>query len=135
MLEELTQKTLAPGFWNDQEKAQGVLRKRAQCEAKLELADKLGRQIDDVAEYLELAAAEEDEKALADAVSQADALDARLRKAELDRMLAGPADHANAIVSIHPGAGGTDAKDWAAMLMRMYLRWAERHGYKTEIFD
>ena len=50
-------------------------------------------------------------------------------------MLSGPADHANAIVSIHPGAGGTDAKDWAAMLLRMYLRWCERRGYKTEILD
>ena len=50
-------------------------------------------------------------------------------------MLSGPVDHANAIVSIHPGAGGTDAKDWAQMLLRMYLRWCERRGYKTEIID
>jgi len=135
MLEELTQRTLAPGFWNDQDKAQGVLRKRAQCEVKLELADKLGRQLDDVSEYLELAAAEGDEAAMADAAKQATAIEARLRKAELERMLSGPADTANAIVSIHPGAGGTDAKDWASMLMRMYLRWAERRGYKTEIID
>jgi len=63
------------------------------------------------------------------------AIDERMRKAELDRMLSGPADQNNAIISIHPGAGGTDAKDWASMLMRMYLRWAERRGYKTEIVD
>jgi peptide chain release factor 2 len=63
------------------------------------------------------------------------ALDTRLRKAELERMLSGPADRANAIVSIHPGAGGTDAKDWAAMLFRLYLRWCERRGFKTEIID
>ena len=73
--------------------------------------------------------------AIADADAQAGALDKRLRKAELERMLSGPADHANAIVSIHPGAGGIDAKDWAAMLLRMYLRWCERRGYKTEIID
>lgn len=58
-----------------------------------------------------------------------------MRAAELSRMLAGPVDHANAIVSIHPGTGGNDAKDWAQMLLRMYLRWAERHGFKTEIID
>jgi peptide chain release factor 2 len=135
MLEDLTQVSLAPGFWTDNEKAQGVLRKRAQVEGKLELARKLGREIDDVSEYLELGAAEGDEAVLADAAAQVVSIDQRLRKAELMRMLSGPADRANAIVSIHPGAGGTDAKDWAAMLMRMYLRWCERRGYKTEIID
>lgn len=135
MLQDLTQTTLAPGFWNDNEKAQVVLRKRAQVESRLELTQKLGRDIDDLGEYLELGAAENDEQVLADAEKQADALSARLRKAELERMLSGAADRGNAIVSIHPGAGGTDAKDWAAMLMRMYLRYCERRGYKTEIVD
>ena len=135
MLEDLTQVSLAPGFWNNNDKAQGVLRKRAQVEGKLELARKLGREIDDVSEYLELGAAENDEAVLADAAAQVASIDQRLRKAELGRMLSGPADRANAILSIHPGAGGTDAKDWAAMLMRMYLRWCERRGYKTEIID
>src|SRR5262245_23997250 len=135
MLDELTQTTLAPGFWNDQEKAQGVLRKRAQCETKLELASQLGRKLDEVSDYLELAAAESDDAAISDAASQVRGIEAQLRRAELDRMLSGTADHANAIVSIHPGAGGTDAKDWASMLMRMYLRWAERRGYKTDIID
>ena len=135
MLEELTQASLAPGFYRDNEKAQSVLRRRAQAEQKLELARKIGREIDDVAEYLELGAAEGDESAIADADAQARGISDRLRKAELDRMLAGPADAANAIVRIKPGAGGTDAKDWAAMLLRMYLRWCERRGYKTEIID
>ncbi len=131
----MTQASLAPGFWNENEKAQATLRKRAQVEAKIELAQSLGKQIDDAAEYLELAAMESDEHALSDAEAQLAALDPKLRKAELDRMLAGPADRSNAIVSIHPGAGGTDAKDWAAMLYRMYLRWAERRGFKTDILD
>jgi peptide chain release factor 2 len=95
----------------------------------------LGKQIDEAAEYLELAAAENDEGALADAEAQVLALEPKLRKAELERMLSGPADRANAIVSIHPGAGGTDAKDWASMLYRMYLRWAERRGFKTDLLD
>ena len=62
-------------------------------------------------------------------------LSARVRRAELVRMLSGPADRANAIIHIKPGAGGTDAKDWASMLLRMYMRWCERRGYKTEIID
>jgi peptide chain release factor 2 len=135
MLQDLTQTTLSPGFWNAQEKAQAVLRKRAQVESKLDLAQKLGREIDDLTEYLELGAAENDDSVIADADAQAEVISARLRKAELDRMLSGPADRGNAIVSIHPGAGGTDAKDWASMLLRMYLRFCERRGYKTEIID
>jgi len=135
MLAELTQKSLEPGFWNDQAKAQGILRKRADVEQKLEVAQKLGQEIDDTFEYLELAAAEEDTSALADCESKAVELDVTMRRVELERMLSGPADQANAIVSIHPGAGGTDAKDWASMLLRMYLRFCERRGYKTEIID
>src|SRR4051794_5768657 len=122
MLEDLTQLTLSPNFYRDNEKAQGVLRKRSQVEAKLDLARKLGRELEDVAEYLEMGAAESDEAAIADAAKQAAVVEVKIRKAELDRMLAGPADRANAIVHIKPGAGGTDAKDWAAMLLRMYLR-------------
>lgn len=102
---------------------------------KLDLAEKLEKDLKDVAEYLDLGAAEKDEDVIADAAAQAQAIAARIRKAELQRMLSGQADHANAILSIHPGAGGTDAKDWAQMLMRMYLRWAERRGFKTEIMD
>jgi peptide chain release factor 2 len=135
MLEDLTQATLAPGFYRDNAKAQVVLRKRTQVEQKLTLARKLGSEIDEVAEYLELGAAEGDEAVIADADAQAKGIDAKLRQAELDRMLSGPADHSNAIVRIKPGAGGTDAKDWAQMLLRMYLRWCERRGYKTEIID
>jgi peptide chain release factor 2 len=72
---------------------------------------------------------------VAEAEALLPALVTRVRAAELARMLAGPVDHANAIVSIHPGTGGTDAKDWGQMLMRMYLRWCERRGYKTEVID
>lgn len=72
---------------------------------------------------------------VADVDAQANALDRKLRAAELGRMLSGPADQSNAIVRIKPGAGGTDAKDWASMLLRMYLRWCERRGYKTEVID
>jgi peptide chain release factor 2 len=84
---------------------------------------------------VELGASENDEATIAEAAGQVESLDARVRSAELARMLSGPVDHAGAIVSIHPGTGGNDAKDWAQMLVRMYLRWCERHGYKTEMLD
>ncbi len=95
----------------------------------------MGTQLADAAEYFELAADEKDDEALVDAEAQVAAVDKVVRKAELRRMLSGRVDHADAIVSIHPGTGGTDAKDWAEMLLRMYLRWAERRGFKTELLD
>jgi peptide chain release factor 2 len=84
---------------------------------------------------LELGASESDEATMAEVEGQMPSLESRVRTAELARMLSGPVDHANAIVSIHPGTGGNDAKDWAQMLLRMYLRWAERRGYKTDVID
>jgi peptide chain release factor 2 len=84
---------------------------------------------------IELGASENDEATIAEAAAQVPSLEARVRAAELSRMLSGPVDHANAIVSIHPGTGGNDAKDWAQMLLRMYLRWAERRGFKTDLID
>ncbi len=84
---------------------------------------------------LELGAAENDEATITEVDGQVSGLEARVRQAELARMLSGPVDHANAIVSIHPGTGGNDAKDWAQMLLRMFLRWAERRGFKTEMID
>ncbi|MBI4951103.1 MAG: peptide chain release factor 2 [Myxococcales bacterium] len=134
-LEELTALTLAPGFWDDQKKAQGVLRKRSAVEAKLASLGELGQKLDEAGEYLEQAGAENDDGAIGDAAAQILALEQRVRGLELERMLSGPADHNDAIVSLNPGAGGTDAKDWAAMLLRMYLRYCERAGYKTEIVD
>ncbi len=111
------------------------MRKRAIASEKVAGIDALSKDVNDGVEFLELCAAENDETALVDADLQAKALAERVRKAELQRMLSGPVDHANAIVSIHPGTGGTDAKDWAEMLLRLYTRWCERRGYKTEIID
>lgn len=111
------------------------MRKRAAAVEKLESIEALTRDLSDATEYLELGAAENDDSAVSDAAQQAERIERRVRQAELARMLSGPADHADAIVSIHPGTGGTDAKDWAEMLLRMYLRWCERRGYKTEIID
>jgi peptide chain release factor 2 len=111
------------------------MRTRAAAAEKIELVESLEKDIADVSEYLELGIAEGDDSAVAEAEAQIEPLAARLKRAELARMLCGPVDHAGAILSIHPGSGGTEAKDWAEMLLRMYLRWAERRGFKTELID
>jgi peptide chain release factor 2 len=112
-----------------------VGRKRASIEQQVTSIEKLTRDLDDAVVLLDLGASENDEATIAEVAGQAASLEGRVRNAELGRMLSGPVDHANAIVSIHPGTGGNDAKDWAQMLLRMYLRWAERRGYKTEVVD
>jgi len=112
-----------------------VLRQRTALEQQIQGIETLERELRDASDYLELAAMENDEAALADAASQVDRLAGEVRSAELRRMLSGKVDHADAIVSIHPGTGGNDAKDWAQMLLRMYLRWAERRGFKAEVVD
>ena len=104
-------------------------------EQTVDLIEKLSRDVDDARVLLDLGVSEKDDATVAEAEAQLPALETRLRAAELQRMLSGTVDHANAIVSIHPGTGGTDAKDWGQMLMRMYLRFCERRGYKTDIID
>ena len=104
-------------------------------EQLVQTIEKLVRDLEDGSVLLELGASENDEATLAEAEAQVPLLEKRVRNAELARMLAGQVDHANAIVSIHPGTGGADAKDWAQMLLRMYMRWCERRGYKTELID
>ena len=126
---------MAPDFWNDPKKAQATNRKRSGYEQKVEQMEKLTRDLNDAQEMLELGASEKDESIVNEIAGQLPELEARLRSAELGRMLSGQVDHANAILSIHPGAGGVDAKDWGQMLMRMYMRFCERRGYKTEIVD
>jgi peptide chain release factor 2 len=112
-----------------------VTRRRSGLEQQLGAIEKLTRDLDDARVLLELGASENDAATLAEAQAQVPSLERRVRGAELARMLSGPVDHANAIVSIHPGTGGNDAKDWAQMLVRMFLRWCERRGYKTEMID
>jgi peptide chain release factor 2 len=126
---------MAPNFWEDAKKAQVVTRKRSGIEQKVDTVEKLTRDINDASEMLELGASEKDESIITEIEGQLPEIETRLRRTELGRMLSGQVDHANAILSIHPGAGGVDAKDWGQMLMRMYMRYCERKGYKTEIVD
>ena len=123
------------GFWDDPDKAREVMSERADVEQSLSTYDKLAADIRDQSELLELAEAEDDQSVIGDVEKQLDALERRMRAVELARMLSGPQDRADAIVNISPGAGGIDAQDWAEMLMRMYLRWCERKGFKTEVLN
>jgi len=134
-IEELDELSAAPKFWDNQEKAQALMRKRASAVEKLGWIESLSKDVTDSSELLELGAADNDESITAEVEAQIPAIESRVRTAELQRMLSGPVDHANAIVSVHPGTGGTEAKDWAEMLLRMYLRWCERRGFKTEVID
>ena len=112
-----------------------MMRKRAGLTEKVGLVDNLLGQLNEAREYLELGAAENDDAVVADAFEQTKLLEKLVRKSELERMLSGPADRSGAIVSIHPGSGGAEAKDWAEMLLRLYLRWCERRGFATDIID
>jgi peptide chain release factor 2 len=131
----LNDRSQREGFWDDPERARALMSERADIEQTLSGFDKLFGEIRDQTELLEMAVAENDETVVSDIGKQLAGLEKRMREVELARMLSGPQDRSDAIVSISPGAGGIDAQDWAEMLMRMYLRWCEHKGFKTEIVN
>jgi len=111
------------------------MQKIATVQAQLGRFESLKSKFDDLAILAELADEEDDEHAISECMEQIAALDAAISRIELANLLSGPYDAANAIMAIHPGAGGTESQDWAEMLMRMYSRWAERSGYRVEAID
>jgi peptide chain release factor 2 len=123
----------AEDFWKDPEAAQKLLQRRKRLESDLDLLKRLQRQEDDTRVLVEwLEGGEEVEKDLTAAL---DALEQTLEGAEFQKMLGGEHDRANAILTINSGAGGTESQDWAEMLLRMYLRWCDRKGYKRDVID
>ncbi len=134
-LQELQAKTQAANFWNDNEKAQQVMREISSRQGWIELWNKLHKNSVDLEELLQLAAEEEDAEIAAEIQRLADALEKEIADLEFRKMLGDPLDSKSAILTIHPGAGGTESQDWAQMLMRMYLRYCERQGYSTDILD
>jgi peptide chain release factor 2 len=123
----------APAFWNDQEAAQKLLQERSRLEKKIERQELFQTQIDDAGVLFEFA--EEDDTSIKVLQSLLERLEHELSQAEIEMLLAGENDRRNAICTIHPGAGGTESQDWAEMLLRMYLKWAEQRGFKTEILE
>jgi peptide chain release factor 2 len=134
-IDHLTDQSQREGFWDDPDKAQRLMQKRSGLEAQLSSFENSEREVCDLMELLDLAQSETDSLMLEEVASQLPELQTRVRRMELSRMLSGPVDSTDAIVSIHPGAGGTESQDWASILLRMYLRWAERKGFKTEMVD
>ncbi len=123
------------GFWNNPDAATPLLKERTFLTGRLESYQSLLTELDDNELLIEMALEESDEKTLADVEDQVRALEKRIHDFSLAMMLDGEQDANNAIVAINAGAGGTDAQDWAEMMLRMYLRWAEQRGFKTEIID
>jgi len=125
--------TAGPGFWNDQAEAQRVLQRRARVEQEVTLLHDLRKRGDDLVVLREWV--EQGEDVLDDLRRALDDIETRIDAGEVRKMLGGEHDRKNAIVTIHPGAGGTESQDWAEMLLKMYLRWIDRRGFKREVLD
>jgi len=122
-----------PEFWNDQDAAQKILQKRSRFERLVNRQEGFEKSIDDAGVLLEFA--DEDEHSLVELRALLDSVSSEVSDAEIEMLLSGENDIRNAICTIHPGAGGTESQDWAEMLLRMYLKWAEKRGFRTEILD
>jgi peptide chain release factor 2 len=133
--DDLERQATLPGFWEDNERAQRVLKEKGQIERVVNDWNDLSRLRDDVATLIELGEEANDASLAEEAAQQLDLLEERLRSLETRRILSAEEDRMDAIVEINAGAGGTDAADWASMLVRMYTRWAEQHGFATEVLD
>ncbi len=134
-LDEIEQMQQDQDFWNDAANAGKVSQEKTKTERILATYTDANDAVVDALEYFEMAKSEKDEETLEMLYEEANSLQERTNALEVQMMLSGEHDGNNAIVSIHPGAGGTESQDWANMLYRMYLRWAERRGFKVESLD
>jgi peptide chain release factor 2 len=121
--------------WDNPERAQLLGRERAQLESVVHQLQSLGQSITDLTELFELARAEEDEGMISDVAVEVSGIEQQVAMLEFHRMFSGKMDAANAFLDIQSGSGGTEAQDWAEMLLRMYLRWGEQHGFTTELVE
>jgi peptide chain release factor 2 len=134
-IRELEKESLRDGFWNDPEKASGILREKSRLTDAVEKWKKQKSSLEDLRILAEIASEEQDDQTQEEIRAELERLNAAVREDELKMMLSSEQDPMNAILSIHAGAGGTEAQDWAEMLLRMYLRWAERKGFEANIID
>ncbi|MDP6570941.1 MAG: peptide chain release factor 2 [Candidatus Marinimicrobia bacterium] len=130
---ELQSKTTEPDFWEDGEKAQKILKKISSLENELKLWNELDEQFQEVESYLELL--NEGEDVANDAQESLNSFESVIERVQIRKLLSGNDDHRHAILTIHPGAGGTESQDWASMLFRLYTRYCERSGFKTKLLD
>ena len=124
-----------PGFWDDNEKAQMVIQKSNELKAVYDTFHQLELQVEEVELLFEMYKEDPEEEIHDELVERVHSVEKELEKYELSMLLSGPHDKCSAILEIHPGAGGTESQDWGSMLLRMYTRWAEQHGYRIETVD
>ncbi len=132
---ELEKETYADNFWSDSENSARVLKETKQLKDKAEAYQSLVTRLEDAIMMAEMAIEENDESMIDEITGEVNAIEKAEAQMRIEVLLAGEYDANNAIVSFHPGAGGTEAQDWALMLYRMYTRWGERHGYNVKLVD
>ncbi|MEG8990884.1 peptide chain release factor 2 [Ignavibacteria bacterium 4148-Me] len=134
-ISEIQKKSEAPDFWNDQKNAQALLQKSKSLQLWVDAWNELDKKEKHLREFIELAQSENDESLESEIEKELEQIQKAYSELELKSMLSGKDDDKNCILTIHSGAGGTEAQDWAEMLMRMYLRWGEQNGYKMTLID
>ena len=132
---DLERQASAPGLWDDQENAQKVTSRLSALQSQLKHLESASSRLEDVQALEELGQEEHDQDTLVEARKEIDSLRSDLADMEIQTLLDGEYDERAAVVTIRSGAGGVDAADWAQMLLRMYMRWAERHGFSTKVMD
>lgn len=134
-IEELENWMQDPKFWENMNRAQEITQESKFLKDRIERVNKLDQRLEDAEVLTNMCIDEEDEDSIEEIVSESEALENEIEKLRIEIMLSGEYDKNNAILDLHTGAGGTDAQDWTQMLLRMYTRWAEAKGFKTEILD
>ncbi len=134
-LTEVLRELEEPDVWNDPDRAQKLGKERALLEEVVNTVDELTAGLEDAAELLEMGVEEGDEETVDAVAADLESYESKVAGLEFQRMFSGEMDASNAFLDIQAGSGGTEAQDWAEMLLRMYLRWGERHGFKTELIE
>ena len=132
---DLDKQAAMPGFWDDNVRAQRVMKEKGGLDRQIRDAQNLRSLVEDIETLVELGTEMEDADTIAEAASSLETLEAATEKLEIQRLLSAEEDAMDAIIEINSGAGGTDAADWAGMLLEMYSRWAEKNGYGVELLE
>ncbi|MFN3268996.1 MAG: peptide chain release factor 2 [Candidatus Kapaibacteriota bacterium] len=132
---QLEKQTTEPNFWDNPSEAQKIMQTISDLKSVVDEWKELHNEILSTEELLNLIEESEDESLLSEIIAELNKLEKQVGELELQKLLSGKDDHRDALLTIHPGAGGTEAQDWAEMLLRMYIRWAERHGYEVSLVD
>ncbi len=134
-LAELNRQAEDPNLWNDPQRASRVMQERTALDDQLTALSRIEQELDDQGMLIELGEAEDDQKVIAEAEGALRKLKAEVARRELEALLSGEADANDCYLEVHAGAGGTESQDWTNMLLRMYVRWAEQHGFKVDYIE